>query len=85
MVREIKKKVDRILITSQSSPSFFSRFPVLLKWFFVMLDLKFNSSLLMRHQESFSLYNRMPPEVKMIVKVAGVGMPRDDEIHIYRE
>jgi len=28
------------------------------------------------------VYNRMPPEIKMIVKVAGAGMPRDDEIHI---
>ena len=28
------------------------------------------------------MYNRMPPEIKMIVKKAGAGMPRDDEIHI---
>ena len=28
------------------------------------------------------MFNRMPPEIKMIVKVAGAGMPRDDEIHI---
>lgn len=27
------------------------------------------------------VYNRMPPEIKMMVK-PGVGMPRDDEIHI---
>lgn len=28
------------------------------------------------------MYNRIPPEIKMIVKLAGPGMPRDDEIRI---
>jgi hypothetical protein len=49
------------------------------------LDLKFNSSLLTTSRIFFNiqpLHNRMPPEIKMIVKVAGAGMPRDDEIHI---
>ena len=44
--------------------------------------LKFDSSLLTTSRILQPLWNRMPPEIKMIVKVAGTGMPRDDEIHI---